>query len=42
MALAVVSGKSARSIALDLSERGIPTGWAVQQAQQGKAPKRYF
>jgi hypothetical protein len=38
MALATVSGKSARSIALDLSERGVPTGWAVQQAQQGKAP----
>jgi site-specific DNA recombinase len=42
MALAIVSGKSARGIALDLSERGIPTGWAVQQAQQGKAPKKYF
>src|SRR5450756_2232066 len=42
MSLAIVSGKSARGIALDLSERGIPTGWAVQQAQQGKSPKTYF
>jgi site-specific DNA recombinase len=41
MALAVVSGKSARSLADDLNERGIPTGWAVQQAQQGKSPKTY-
>jgi site-specific DNA recombinase len=42
MALAVVSGKSARGVALDLNERGIPTGWGAQQEQQGKSPKKYF
>ncbi|HUN32553.1 MAG TPA: recombinase family protein [Trebonia sp.] len=39
MARAAISGKSARSIALDLNERGIPTGRGVQ----GKQPeKTYF
>jgi DNA invertase Pin-like site-specific DNA recombinase len=42
IALAVVSGKSARGIALDLNERGVPTGWGAQQEQQGKTPKKYF
>ena len=38
MALAIVSGKSARAIALDLNERGIPTGRGVQ----GKSPEKKF
>lgn len=43
MALAIVSGKSTRSIALDLNERGIPTGRGAQQARQDKSPeKTYF
>lgn len=42
MALAIISGKTPASVAADLNERGIPTGWAIQELAQGRTPKKRF
>lgn len=42
MALAVVSGKSPASVALDLDRRGIPTSWAAQLQALGRKPKKKY
>lgn len=41
MALGLVSGKTAASIAEDLNRRGIPTSLAVQRAERGKSEKQH-